>query len=71
MTRSRLVARAAALAATLLAGASAQAQVDERLPITMPAVGSISSTPEPAVREWSGQAGASGHPLMSVEASRT
>ena len=49
---------------------SAQAQVEERLTITMPAVGSISSTPEPAVREWSGQAGASGHPLMSVEAIR-
>jgi lytic murein transglycosylase len=68
MRRSKLIASTAALAATFLGAPNAQTQVDERLPITLPPVGSISSAPEPAAREWSGQAGASGHPLMSVEA---
>ena len=66
--RRKLIASAAALAATFVGVASVQAQVDERLPIRLPPVGSIGPTPEPTAREWSGQAGASGHPLMSVEA---
>jgi membrane-bound lytic murein transglycosylase B len=69
---SKLISRVAAAAGILLGiAAYAAAQVDERLPIVLPpATGSIGAAPGPGAVEWSGQAGASGHPLMSAEAIR-
>jgi membrane-bound lytic murein transglycosylase B len=62
----------AAVAAGIVVAATAQAtaQVDERLPMVLPpAAGSTGPTVAGAgVREWTGQAGTSGHPLMTVEA---
>jgi peptidoglycan lytic transglycosylase B len=72
MTNARLIVRGVTATGLLVAAlAHATAQVDERLPIVLPpATGSIISAPGSGVSEWSGQAGASGHPLMSVEAIR-
>src|SRR5262245_28704835 len=67
MTPSRLTIGALAAAAIALAAVHALAQVDERLPIVLPPAGSASAA---STTEWSGQPGASGHPLMSVEAIR-
>jgi membrane-bound lytic murein transglycosylase B len=69
MTPLQLISGAALAAGVLLGAGQATAQVDERLPIVLPpATGAIGSAAGSAPREWSGQAGASGHPLMSVEA---
>ncbi len=72
MTNARPIVRGVTATGLLVAAmAHATAQVDERLPIVLPpATGSIVSAPGSGASEWSGQAGASGHPLMSVEAIR-
>src|SRR3990170_1986589 len=67
MTRSFLIA---AVLVAANAGAAAQNLRDGRYPATTgtippPAVGT-----QPAAQEWSGESGASGHPLMTAEAIR-
>jgi membrane-bound lytic murein transglycosylase B len=64
-------------AAWLLAGSAASAQVGNGnwLPFTWPFTGTVAPAvpPQPAVpngREWSGESGASGHPLMTADAIR-
>jgi len=59
------------ICAVLVAATSAAAQVrDDRYPVTTgtipPAVSSVRS----AEHDWSGESGASGHPLMTAEAIR-
>jgi membrane-bound lytic murein transglycosylase B len=69
MTPLKLISRTGVAAGILLGAAHATAQVDERLPIVLPpSAGSTAAGAGSGPREWSGQAGASGHPLMSVEA---
>jgi membrane-bound lytic murein transglycosylase B len=66
-----------AAASLLLAGGAALAQVGNgnRPPVLLPPTGSVAPPlhPQPAApngREWSGESGASGHPLMTADAIR-
>jgi membrane-bound lytic murein transglycosylase B len=70
MRITRLFLIAAVLVAAASADAAAQTGRDGRYPATTgtippPAVGT-----QPAAQEWSGESGASGHPLMTAEAIR-
>jgi peptidoglycan lytic transglycosylase B len=71
MRHATSISCGAAAAGLLLAWlAQASAQVDERLPILSPPTAGSPGSSDAASgsRDWSGQAGASGHPLMTVEA---
>ena len=66
-----IAAGAAALAAVLVVPpASAQAVRDERIPASTPSINLFGAPPRAAPPEWSGQPGASGHPLMTADAIR-
>ena len=51
--------------------ATAQAVRDERIPASTPTFNLFGTPPRAAPPEWSGEPGASGHPLMTVDAIRT
>src|SRR5687768_16654749 len=71
MTNGTALRGAAALCLVVGMAAPSSAQVDERLPAVLsPSVtGSVASPETPnGARTWTGTAGASGHPLMTVEA---
>ncbi|MGE3148749.1 MAG: lytic murein transglycosylase [Pseudorhodoplanes sp.] len=66
----RVVAAFACLAGSFAQPAPAQERV-ERIPSSTPSLFNMFGTPRPASPpEWSGQPGASGHPLMTVDAIR-
>src|SRR6185312_13300175 len=67
LTRPILIA---VLVAAALGGAAAQAGRDDRYPVTTGAIPPVAPSPQAGRQEWSGEAGASGHPLMTAEAIR-
>jgi len=65
--------RAILIAAVLLAAASGTAVAQTArggIPATTGTIPPVASGTQPAVQEWSGESGASGHPLMTAEAIR-
>ncbi|HEY0224271.1 MAG TPA: lytic murein transglycosylase [Pseudolabrys sp.] len=61
---------AAILLVPAAGGASAQYARDDRYPATTGAIPSQTARPQAGAQEWSGESGASGHPLMTAEAIR-
>ena len=59
-----------AVTLVLTQSAAAQAVRDERLPASTPTINLFGTPPRAAPPEWSGEPGASGHPLMTTEAIR-
>jgi membrane-bound lytic murein transglycosylase B len=68
MTRPTLIA--AILAAAAIGGAAAQDARDDRFPGTTGTIPPAASGTQSGAQEWSGESGASGHPLMTAEAIR-
>jgi membrane-bound lytic murein transglycosylase B len=66
-----LVAASAAMLTLTSAGCSTAQSPDDRYPFTLPGMtGSVSSYAPANPREWSGESGSSGHPLMQADAIR-
>ena len=65
---------AAILLATAIGGAAAQNARDDRYPAATGTIPPVTAVPrtgaQTARQEWSGESGASGHPLMTAEAIR-
>jgi membrane-bound lytic murein transglycosylase B len=61
---------AAFLVAAAIGGAAAQNARDDRYPAATGTIPAVAARPQAGAQEWSGEAGASGHPLMTVEAIR-
>ena len=61
---------AAVLVVTAIGGAAAQKAGDDRYPASTGIIPPAAAVPQAANQEWSGQPGASGHPLMTAEAIR-
>jgi lytic murein transglycosylase len=74
MRKSRPYLIAAVLAAAATGGAAAQHAGDGRYPATTGSIPPVTASPQPGaqsgIQEWSGESGASGHPLMTAEAIR-
>jgi membrane-bound lytic murein transglycosylase B len=66
--RSNLMA--AVLLATATVSAAAQLVGDARYPIVTGTIPPVTARPQPGAQEWSGESGASGHPLMTADAIR-
>jgi membrane-bound lytic murein transglycosylase B len=69
MRLTRLILIAAVLVAAV-GSAAAQTARDNRYPATTGAIPPVAPSPQAGRQEWSGDAGASGHPLMTAEAIR-
>ena len=70
MRLTRPILIAAVLVAAAIGGAAAQTARDNRYPATTGAIPPVTPSPQAGRQEWSGEAGASGHPLMTAEAIR-
>jgi membrane-bound lytic murein transglycosylase B len=72
LSRNRIFAICVFAAATMLplGQAGAQAQRDERIPDAAPSLNLFGGAPRPTPQPWSGESGASGHPLMTADAIR-
>jgi membrane-bound lytic murein transglycosylase B len=70
MRLTRPIFMAAYLTAAAVTGAAAQNARDDRYPATTGAIPPVAAKPQSSAQQWSGESGASGHPLMTAEAIR-
>lgn len=70
MRKTRCILIAAVLLAAASAGAASQTARDGRYPATTGTIPPPAAGTQPAAQEWSGESGASRHPLMTAEAIR-
>ena len=61
---------AAVLVVATIGGAAAQKAGDDRYPVSTGTIPPTAVVPQASIQGWSGQPGASGHPLMTAEAIR-
>src|SRR5450755_321243 len=70
MRKSRSFLIAVVLVASAIGGAAAQRAPDDRYPAATGTIPPAAARPQAAPLEWSGESGASGHPLMTADAIR-
>jgi membrane-bound lytic murein transglycosylase B len=70
MRKTRPTLIAAVLAAATIGGAAAQNAREDRYPATTGTIPPGAVGAQSGAQEWTGESGASGHPLMTAEAIR-